>query len=97
MATPRAIGFGPERPDHTRWGQAGQTSTQVVVLTRPIRSWTQPPIGQSDRADSPFYRDQAEKLFSPGRMKPTWYQKSELLRHVSSRTELKYTASSAAK
>ena len=96
MATPRAIGFGPERPDHTRWGQAGQTSTQVVVLTRPIRSWTQPPIGQSDRADSPFYRDQAEKLFSPGSMKPTWYQKSELLRHVSSRTELKYTASSAA-
>lgn len=90
MATLRAIGFGPPRPDHTRWGERGQTATQVVVLTKPVQSWTQMPIGQSDRPNSPFYRDQAEKLFSPGRMKPTWYQKNELLKHVHSRMELKY-------
>jgi acyl-homoserine lactone acylase PvdQ len=89
MATVRAIGFAEPRADHTRWGRAGQTSTQVVVLTRPIRSWTQPPIGQSDRAASPHYADQAELLFSPAKMKPTWYRKSELLKHVRSRTELK--------
>ncbi len=89
MATVRAVAFGQPKLDHTRWGQGGQTSTQVVMLTRPIRSWTQPPIGQSDRPDSPHYRDQAEKLFSPGKMKPTWYQKAELLKHVISRTELK--------
>jgi acyl-homoserine lactone acylase PvdQ len=88
MATLRAIGFDPPRPDHTRWGHSGQTSTQVVVLTKPVQSWTQPPIGQSDHPDSPFYRDQAEKLFSPGKMKPTWYAKEELLKHVSRREEL---------
>jgi acyl-homoserine lactone acylase PvdQ len=90
MATLRAIGFGPPRPDHTRWGTNGQTSTQLVVLTRPIQSWTQPPIGQSDRKETPHYRDQAEKLFGPARFKPTWYRKAELLSHVKSRQELKY-------
>ncbi len=89
MATVRAIGFGQTKPDHTRWGDRGQTSTQVVILTKHIQSWTQPPIGQSDHPDSPFYRDQAEKLFSKAQMKPTWYQKDELLRHVFSRVELK--------
>jgi acyl-homoserine lactone acylase PvdQ len=88
MGTLRAIGFARPRADHTRWGASGQTSTQVVVLTNPIRSWTQPPIGQSDHPDSPFYRDQAEKLFSPGRMKPSWYAWQELQGHVHSRTEL---------
>lgn len=90
MATLRAIGLGQPRPDFTRWGQSGQTSTQVVLLTKPRQSWTQPPIGQSNHSESPFYRDQAEKLFSPAKMKPTWYQKSELLQHVAGRSEMKY-------
>jgi acyl-homoserine-lactone acylase len=93
MATLRAVGFGQPRADHTRWGQSGQTSTQVVLLTKPIRSWTQPPIGQSDRPDSPYYRDQAEKLFSKALMKPSWYEKKELLQHVAGRIELKPPAS----
>jgi acyl-homoserine-lactone acylase len=97
MATVRAVGFGQPKPDHTRWGGSGQTSTQVVILTKPIQSWTQPPIGQSDYPDSPFYRDQAEKLFSKGQMKPTWYQKSELLKHLYSRTELNFSVAAAVK
>ncbi|MCY4555206.1 MAG: penicillin acylase family protein, partial [Chloroflexi bacterium] len=79
MATMRAVGFSPPRADCRRWGNRGQTSTEVVILSNPIRSYTQPPIGQSDRPDSPHYRDQAEKLFSPGTMKPSWFARDELL------------------
>jgi acyl-homoserine lactone acylase PvdQ len=88
MATLRSVGFGAERPDHTRWGGSGQTSTQIVVLTKPIQSWTGPPIGQSDRSDSPHYRDQAEKVFSPARLKPTWWLPQDLAGHIESRTVL---------
>ena len=91
MATLRSVNFNEERPDHTRWGYGGQTSTEVVVLSKPIRSFTQPPIGQSDRKDSPHYRDQAEKLFSKAQMKPTWFTKEDLLNgHVKSKLELKW-------
>lgn len=91
MATLRAIGFGPERADGTRWGRSGQTSTEVVVLTDPIRSWTQPPIGQSDRPDSPHYRDQAEKLFSPGKLKESWFGEDALSdEHIESKEELSW-------
>ena len=79
MATLRSIGFGPPREDGRRWGRRGQASTQVVILSSPIRSYTQPPIGQSDRPDSPHYRDQAERLFSSGAMKPSWFARDELL------------------
>lgn len=91
MATVRSAGFGDERPDHTRWGTNGQTSTQVVILTKPIKSFTQPPIGNSDDPQSPHYRDQAEKLFGPAKMKPSWFNKNELLDgHVKSKSELTY-------
>ncbi|MEP7272188.1 MAG: penicillin acylase family protein [Acidobacteriota bacterium] len=89
MATLRSTNFSEEKADHTRWGYGGQTSTEVVVLSKPIKSFTQPPIGQSDRKESPHYRDQAEKLFSKAQMKPTWFAKEELLDgHVKSKVEL---------
>jgi acyl-homoserine lactone acylase PvdQ len=88
MRTLRNVEYGPERSDHTRWGQAGQTSTQIVVMSNPVKSWTAAPIGQSDRPDSPHYTDQAEKLFSPRKLKPTWYAPGELAEHITSRTVL---------
>jgi acyl-homoserine lactone acylase PvdQ len=87
-ATVRNVDYGPEREDHTRWGESGQTSTQIVVLSKPVRSWTAVPIGQSDRPDSPHYRDQAEKLFSPRKLKPTWYSSEDLAQHIESREVL---------
>jgi acyl-homoserine lactone acylase PvdQ len=88
LTTLRSVGYGPKRPDHTRWAQSGQTSTGIVVLTQPIQSWTCLPLGQSSRPDSPHYRDQAEKLFSPRRMKSTWWTPEELAAHIESRTVL---------
>lgn len=86
--TLRNISHGPEREDHTRWGNAGQTSTQIVVLSQPIRSWTQPPIGQSDDPDSPHYADQAAQLLSQRRMKDTWWMPKDLAPNIISRTVL---------
>jgi acyl-homoserine lactone acylase PvdQ len=88
LSTLRNVGYGDQRPDHTQWGQSGQTSTQIVVLTKPIKSWTYVPIGQSDRSDSPHYTDQAEKLFSPRQMKETWWLPEQLAGNIVSRTEL---------
>jgi acyl-homoserine lactone acylase PvdQ len=89
LATPRAISFGPRKDGKTFLGRGGQTSTQVVQLSNPPRSWTLLPLGESDHPNSRHWDDQAEKLFSPGKMKPTYFlHKDELLKHVESRKVL---------
>ncbi|MBL8235074.1 MAG: penicillin acylase family protein, partial [Bryobacterales bacterium] len=69
MATPRAITF--QKQGDVMVGVGGQTQTQIVVLTKRPRSWMILPLGQSDRPDSKHFDDQAEKLFSRSRAKPT--------------------------
>ncbi len=89
IATPRAISFQLAADGKTYIGRGGQTSTQVVQLSRPPRSWTLLPLGESDRRDSKHWNDQAQKLFSPGKLKPTYFlDKEELLKHVESTTVL---------
>lgn len=92
LTTLRTVGYGEARADRTRWGRVGQTSTGIAVLTRPIRSWTCVPLGESDRPDSPHYRDQAERAFSPRRMKSTLWTPEELAGHIESRTEIEIPA-----
>lgn len=86
--TLRVVNYGPPRADGTRWGTGGQTATQVVVLGEPVRSWTYLPVGQSDRPGSAHYADQAERLFSPRRLKPSRWLPEELVGHVDSRRVL---------
>ncbi|MEK7409166.1 MAG: penicillin acylase family protein [Acidobacteriota bacterium] len=69
MATPRAISFAQR--GNLMIGQGGQTSTQIVILTKPPQSFMVIPLGESDHQDSPHFEDQAEKLFSRSRAKPT--------------------------
>jgi acyl-homoserine-lactone acylase len=89
LMTPRAISFTPSGDGKTFIGTGGQTSVQLVQLTRPPRSWTLLPLGQSDRPDSKHFDDQAEKLFGPGKMKPTYFlDKAALLEHVTRKTVL---------
>lgn len=70
MATPRAISFGK---GDQRIGHGGQTSTQIVVLTKPPKSYMVLPLGQSDHPETGHWDDQAEKLFSSGQMKDTYF------------------------
>jgi acyl-homoserine-lactone acylase len=91
MSTPRALSFkrGPDGKSFLARG--GQTSTQVVVLSRPPRSFSVLPLGESDHPDSPHYDDQAEKLLSAGRLKPTYFlDREELEKHVERRTVLEF-------
>jgi len=47
------------------------------------------PLGESDDPRSPHFDDQAEKLFSAGRAKPTYFlNRRELARHVTRTTVL---------
>jgi acyl-homoserine lactone acylase PvdQ len=93
MATPRAIGF--EKSGQQMLGHSGQTSTQIVILTKPPQSYMVIPLGESDRQDSPHFDDQAEKLFSKSRAKPTYFlNRKELEKHVTKREELEFAGSS---
>jgi penicillin amidase len=94
IATPRAISFDRVGDGPTFLGRGGQTSTQVVLLTKPPRSWTVLPLGQSDHANSPHFDDQAERLFSQGKMKPTYFLDREaLMNHVESKRSLDWRGS----
>ena len=91
MATPRAIGFNERGKQFV--GRGGQTSTQIVVLTSPPKSYMVLPLGESDHRDSPHWDDQAQKLFSQSRAKDTYFMDREgLMPHVTRTRELKFEA-----
>lgn len=90
LTTLRTMGYLEPNERHERWGNRGQTSTQIVELSQPIESWVYLPVGQSDRPGSPHYTDQAEKLFSERRLKPSWWQPEDLAGNIESRTVLNY-------
>ena len=83
MATPRAVSFTPVGKEMV--GVGGQTSTQVVVMSNPPRSYTIIPLGESDHKESGHWDDQAEKLFSKSKAYPSFFMdKAELMKHVTS-------------
>ena len=89
MAAPRAVGFN--RKEKIMLGRSGQTSTQIVILTKPPQSWMVIPLGESDHPDSPHFDDQAGKLFSQARAKPTYFlRREELEKHRTAVEELTY-------
>jgi acyl-homoserine lactone acylase PvdQ len=89
MATPRAVSF--EKDGKEMVGHGGQTSTQIVILTNPPQSYMVIPLGESDHPDSPHFDDQAEKLFSKSRVKPTYFlNRQGLEKHATSREEVEF-------
>ncbi|HEY1602488.1 MAG TPA: penicillin acylase family protein [Pirellulales bacterium] len=89
MATPRAISF--DTVGDQKIGHGGQTSTQIVVLSKPPRSYMVVPLGQSDHPESGHWDDQAAKLFGPGKAKDTFFMDRDgLQQHVTSTKKLEY-------
>ena len=81
MATPRAITFERHGPEMV--GRGGQAAPEIVILTKPPRSFMVLPLGESDAPGSPHFDDQAEKLFSRSLMQPTYFlDRKELEKHV---------------
>lgn len=98
MTTPRAINFSKAQDvkSNEMVGQGGQTSTQIVILTKTPQSFTVIPLGESDHKDSGHWDDQAEKLFSHGKAKSTYFlNKAELLKHVTAKKVLNRQAATA--
>ena len=89
MATPRAINFTKDGNEMV--GHSGQSCTQVVVLTKPPQSWMALPLGESDHPESGHFDDQAEKLFSRGKLNSTYFlNRKELEKHVTAKLALEY-------
>ncbi len=89
MATPRAISFS--KKGDIMLGHTGQTSTQIVILTKPPQSFMVIPLGESDDPKSPHFDDQAEKLFSASKAKSTYFmRRGELEKHVTAKKLLAY-------
>src|SRR5262249_7129258 len=85
MATPRAISFRAAPDDKSMIGHGGQTSTQVIIMSDPPRSYAVIPLGESDHKESGHWDDQAEKLFSKAQAAPTYFlDERGLLEHVTS-------------
>ena len=91
MATPRAISFNPVGKEMV--GAGGQTSTQIVVMTNPPKSYAIIPLGESDHKESGHWDDQAEKLFSKSKAAPTFFMdRNELMKHVTAKKVLRRAA-----
>ena len=88
LTTLRTMGYAAPDENQERHGVSGQTSTQIVVLSDPIQSWLYLPTGQSDRPDSPHYRDQSETVFSDRELKPSWWLPADLAGNIESRVEI---------
>jgi acyl-homoserine lactone acylase PvdQ len=94
MATPRAITYA--KAGNEMVGQGGQTSTQIVILTKIPQSFAIIPLGESDHQDSGHWDDQAEKLFSQGKAQSTYFlNRTELLKHVTAKKTLNRQAAAA--
>ena len=95
MATPRAISFGEAGKEMV--GRGGQTSTQIVVMSNPPKSYAVIPLGESDHKESGHWDDQAEKLFSRSKAASSYFMdKAELLKHVTATKVFKPRAAAQA-
>ena len=92
LVTLRAIGTSDPDENGISYARSGQSCPTVVFLKQPVTSYSAVPYGQSEKPDSPHYTDQAERLFSQKKLKPTWFQQEELMKNLESTTVLEMTS-----
>jgi acyl-homoserine lactone acylase PvdQ len=85
--TMRAYGSGVADAKGHRHAVRGTHAARLVMFSRPIRSMSLHLYGQSDDLASPHYNDQAA-LASEKRLKPTYFNREELVEHVESQITL---------
>ncbi len=89
VMTLRALGFGPANAAGERPATNGQSMPTLVIFKKSgVESYSALPWGNSDDPASPHFADQAEKLLSRKALKPTWFEKKQLLPHVVSQKTL---------
>jgi acyl-homoserine lactone acylase PvdQ len=88
--TLRAMTFGEPDEHGYRYPWLGSRCLRLVIFTEPLQSFTLHLFGQSGRKESPHYTDQA-RLASKRRLKPTYFHKEDLLKHVVSKKMLHVT------
>jgi acyl-homoserine lactone acylase PvdQ len=88
LVTLRAIGTSDPDDKGVRYVQSGQSCPTVIFLKQPVFSYSAVPYGQSEDPKSPHYTDQGENLFAKRKLKPTFYQKEELMKNLESIIEL---------
>lgn len=72
----------PQRVD------SGSRALRLIVLSDPVRAWSAHNFGQSDDPASPHIDDQARLLTSPRRLKPVYFERSQLDGHIHSERRL---------
>jgi acyl-homoserine lactone acylase PvdQ len=91
LATLRAMTY--DKPDTN--GQhllpvIGSRVLRLVIFTNPIQTFTLHPFGQSENPKSPYYDNQA-RLSSEHRLKPGYFEKAELMKHLVSTEVIQVT------
>jgi len=88
VGTMRAMQYTPPDSTGKQWVYSGQRQPTIVIFSNPIQSFTQLNFGESGREGSPHYSDQSQ-LMSEKRMKSTYFDRADLLRHEESRIVLR--------
>jgi len=91
ISTLRSVRYSRPNKDGISHANGGQICPTLVVLgDEAIESFSAVPHGQSSATNSAHHADQAERLFVPAVLKPTWYGYRALEPHIQSRTLLHY-------
>jgi len=88
LTTLRAMEAGSLDSQGRRWVWAGQRLPCLTIFSDPIQSFTSAPFRQSDHPHSTHYIDQA-RLASDHQLKPNYFNRSDLMKHVVSTQMIK--------